>query len=332
VGGRWSLDALVRLARPPGEAQRSRPVANFAVLGLTLQSAIILGGLAVAQAGETASASRGLSWALAAAAVAGLVAPCVQLPVGLRSLSAAVVLFALGWNVVLHAGEAWAWTLLAAPLALLPGAVWDALANWSTARRRLTCYFDDDCGICQAVRRTLGALDRGGNITFIGNSDPSAFRHAVPLELIERTIVVFDQRGRRLIETRAVAALLAALPFPWRAGSVIGAAGAADLADFGYRWVARNRLRISVQLGLAACGTGVKPGSTTVVEALALRRSSRSATWAALLLAVMLLRAYNANVADRFNVRAVPEPSRLHALLQMALFDQEWGEVGRGSA
>ncbi|MFO0900273.1 MAG: DUF393 domain-containing protein [Pirellulales bacterium] len=335
VGARLSLDALVRLVRPPGESQRPepRPAANYALLGVALQTSVILGSLALsALGGEPAGAPRAFGWLLAAAAVGAFAAPWASLPGSLRAAAAAIVLAALAWNVSLHAGEAWAWTLLAAALAFIPGDVWERLALWTTPRRPLTCYFDDDCGICQAVRRTLSMLDRGSNIVFLGNSDPSAFRHAVPLELTERTIVVFDERGRMLIETRAVAALLSALPWPWRMGAALGIGGLADLADVGYRWVARNRLHISVWLGLAACGVGPQPEARVAQVSSQLGVRQRSATWAAILLALMLLRAYNANLAGFATLRALPEPRHLRAFMQLGLFDQDWRNVGRGAA
>jgi predicted DCC family thiol-disulfide oxidoreductase YuxK len=330
VGDRWSLDALARLVRPAGETRRPPPrgpAAGQAVLGFTLQTALILIGLAAMASAEQRS---GVAWLLGLAALAAVLATCVRVPAWLRNISALVLFGGAAMNVALHAGEAWAWTLLAAPLAFVPDTGWELINRWlRPAARPVTCYFDDDCGICQAVCRTLTTLDRG-NITFIGNYDSAAFRHAVPLELTERTIVVFDESGRMKIETRAVAALLAALPWPWRAGALLGLPGVADLADFGYRWVARNRLRISVQLGLAACGTGVKPAPVLAHEVDQPMLPSRSAAWAAVLLALMLLRAYNANLADALDLRTAPEPRRLHALLQVTLFDQEWSELGRG--
>jgi len=331
VGDRWSLDALARLVRPAGETQRPPPrgpAAVQAVLGFTLQTALIFVGLAAMASAERRTM---VAWPVGLAALAAVLAPCARVPTWLRNISALALFIGAATNLALHVGEAWAWTLLAAPLAFVPDSAWGLMSDWlRPAARPVTCYFDDDCGICQAVCRTLTTLDRGQNIKFIGNYDPTAFRHTVPLELTERTIVVFDESGRMKIETSAVAALLAALPWPWRAGAVLGLPGVADVANFGYRWVARNRLRISVQLGLAACGTGVKPAPVqpNPVEQPAL--APRSAAWAAVLLALMLLRAYNANVADALDLRTAPEPRGLQALLQVTLFDQEWSELGRG--
>ena len=310
VGDRWSLDALARLVRPAGETGRATPcgpAAVQAVLGFVLQTALILIGLAAMASAERRSA---VAWLLGSAALAAALAPCARVPAWVRSVSALVLFVGAATNLALHVGEAWAWTLLAAPLAFVPGVAWDALSGWlRPAARPATCYFDDDCGICQAVCRTLTTLDRGRNITFIG---------------------VFDESGRMKIETRAVAALLAVLPWPWRVGAILGLPGVADVADVGYRCVARNRLRISVQLGLAACGTGLQPAAAPVIPVEQSSLAPRSAVWAAVLLALMLLRAYNANVADALDLRTAPEPRRLHALLQVTLFDQEWSELGRG--
>jgi hypothetical protein len=41
----------------------------------------------------------------------------------------------------------------------------------------------------------------------------------------------------------------------------------------------------------------------------------------------MLIHAYNANLADRVTRGPLPEPPRLQAAVQLALFDQEWDEL-----
>ena len=125
----------------------------------------------------------------------------------------------------------------------------------------------------------------------------------------------------------AVAALLAALPWPWRAGRWLAVRGLADVGDLAYRAVARNRQAISLRLGLAACGTGLAPTGPRVPAEGATPPRPRSVIGPGLLLAVMLIHAYNANLADRFTRGPLPEPPRLQAAVQLALFDQEWDEL-----
>ncbi len=140
-------------------------------------------------------------------------------------------------------------------LLLLTSRDWDLLARaWRRFSRPVTAYYDDTCGICQRTAEVMTLLDRFGMIRWIGTSDPQRFRHEVPRELAEKTVVVFDAQGRMSTRSGAFVQLARALPLPWHLALVLRVPGLRHLADWLYDLVARNRHRISARLGLDVCG------------------------------------------------------------------------------
>ncbi|HEV8247849.1 MAG TPA: DCC1-like thiol-disulfide oxidoreductase family protein, partial [Polyangiaceae bacterium] len=139
-------------------------------------------------------------------------------------------------------------------LIFLSGQDFAALGRWfgRESRRRLVIY-DADCGICLWLARLLKRLDPFERLTFMGNDAPE-LPAGVTRELVERTLVVIDGRGRVQKEEQAVRSVLSALPGGALLGVWLLVPGLQKLGRALYRRVARRRLQISSAFGLAACG------------------------------------------------------------------------------
>lgn len=121
---------------------------------------------------------------------------------------------------------------------------------------QLLCYYDQDCGICQAIIHFFQVHGGEDKVTFIGNTKLDKHTEEIPEDLLERTIVVINpQTGQRYIESRAIALMLAQLPRPWRWMRWISLPGLRWCSDRVYRAVARHRLKLSRLLGLNACAS-----------------------------------------------------------------------------
>ncbi len=136
-----------------------------------------------------------------------------------------------------------------------------AAADWEAAGRifrRFTggrdVYFDASCGICFQTVRVLTRLDLGRRLRFHDNLDVAALPAGVTPELVERTIVVVDARGRQTTRAAAFASILYAIPGGFLLSLALSLPGLRQLANLVYDQVASNRQRISGWLGLAACG------------------------------------------------------------------------------
>jgi predicted DCC family thiol-disulfide oxidoreductase YuxK len=146
---------------------------------------------------------------------------------------------------------------------LIAGEIWRRGARLVPTRGRArTVIYDVDCGVCWAVVRTLARLDVHRRLTFVPNSDLDAIPKGVDPALLERTMMVLDPvTGRRWTRADGFAEVAAALPFgrlwswPLRLPIIRG------LANRAYDRFAQNRTRISVWMGLAACGMPVAPGA-----------------------------------------------------------------------
>jgi predicted DCC family thiol-disulfide oxidoreductase YuxK len=147
---------------------------------------------------------------------------------------------------------------------LLTGADWNAAAAFARRRKlRLTAYFDAGCGVCFQIVRVWARLDRLGLITFRSSADlevPPAdgspgVSPPVSPDLLSRTIVVVDDAtGKTSMRADAVAQLLRALPGGWFWSLPLRLPGLRALANWGYDIFSRRRDKISMWLGLAACG------------------------------------------------------------------------------
>jgi predicted DCC family thiol-disulfide oxidoreductase YuxK len=105
--------------------------------------------------------------------------------------------------------------------------------------------FDGVCRFCSTSVRLVTRLDRRGVIRFTSIQSPYGRslceRYGVDPD-VPSTFIFFD-RGRALLSSDAVLALLRRLPAPWRWLRVLGVIPR-RWRDRGYAWLARNRYRL----------------------------------------------------------------------------------------
>jgi predicted DCC family thiol-disulfide oxidoreductase YuxK len=139
----------------------------------------------------------------------------------------------------------------------LSGRDFDAVEAWWRRRigRRRTVIFDADCGFCFWIVRTLAHLDRAGRLTFVGNDETAKIPKDVPLDLLDKTILVIDESsGRRSTRAAAIAQALSCLPAGFLLAGLMSLPLVRQLANVVYDAIANRRTRISTLLGMAACG------------------------------------------------------------------------------
>ena len=134
-------------------------------------------------------------------------------------------------------------------------------ADWNVLLRVLsykggkrTVVFDDDCGVCFYICRVLKRLDLLGQLEFVGNGQRERLPPDLAPDLLDRTVVVIDQQGRRFTHERAVSEVLYALPLGFLLGFWLRVPGLSSLARRGYVAFASERTAISTRLGFTACG------------------------------------------------------------------------------
>jgi predicted DCC family thiol-disulfide oxidoreductase YuxK len=272
---------------PPDE----RPFVSLAVLGVVVQLAVIYWFNAVHKSGETwhtGTAIHYVLWQERIVTTIGLwarenlpfglwkalaqgtlivegAAPFLLLSPVMRSWTRAVAIFALGGlhvgialvvNVGIFSGSMMAFY----PLLLTP-THWQWLGRLVPSRGRArTVYFDAGCGVCFQVVRVLARMDLHRRLTWVSNMDPGLPKD-VPADLLERTILVVDPAtGKRWTRSDAFAQIFGALPFGRLWAWPLLIPGLRQLSGACYDLFARNRTRISITFGLAACGIpGVPP-------------------------------------------------------------------------
>jgi predicted DCC family thiol-disulfide oxidoreductase YuxK len=124
---------------------------------------------------------------------------------------------------------------------------------------REVVFFDGDCLFCQARVRWLRARDRDQQLSFaplqgdvaarvlagtglLGRSTKIGRPDEIELSTMVFVIGVDSLLPEIFVKSRAVAAVAARLPFPWRLGGLV-ALVPRFVADAGYDWVARRRHR-----------------------------------------------------------------------------------------
>jgi predicted DCC family thiol-disulfide oxidoreductase YuxK len=179
-------------------------------------------------------------------------------------LAAAILLTALhlGFAALVNLGIFSAAMLTFFPF-LIDGQIWDRAARLVPARGRArTVFYDVDCGVCYAIVRVLARLDVHRRLHWRPNTDTDALPAGVDPALVDRTILVVDETGgRQWTRAEAMAQVLAALPFGRLWVWPLWLPGVRNIAGRAYDLFARNRTRVSVWLGLAACGLPAAPGA-----------------------------------------------------------------------
>ncbi|WP_437832371.1 DCC1-like thiol-disulfide oxidoreductase family protein [Sorangium sp. So ce1153] len=159
------------------------------------------------------------------------------------------------------------WSLAAAAALVLPGELWDVYERSWNERRARTLVYDADCGLCLTLCRTIKRLDLRGHVAFQGNGaldelyvrNQTGATERVPMpkevtaELVERTVLAIDRKGRVHTQGDAVTEGLLALPFGWLA-LPLKLPGISHLLNVLYEVVATRRHHISMLLGKQACG------------------------------------------------------------------------------
>jgi predicted DCC family thiol-disulfide oxidoreductase YuxK len=181
------------------------------------------------------------------------VLPLVLIPVARRWVRAAAIAltvfhgltFALLFDFGLYG-----WALAASAALLVPTETWEALK----AKRPLTVYYDDDCGICLWSARLLRRMDLRRNIRFAAASDVDSYPKGVTKKLTDRSIVVIDKSGKVYDDERALSQIFRALPLLTPIGWLLRLPVLSLVARWLYRRVADNRLEISQACGMGMCG------------------------------------------------------------------------------
>lgn len=177
-----------------------------------------------------------------------------------RAAILAVIGLHLGFQCFINLGI-FSWAMIGYTPFLLTASEWDLWGRLAVrSRRRVTLYFDAGCGVCFQLARVCARLDVFERIRLMSSAEVPAGAPELSPELLSRTIVAVDERGRRTTRADAVAATLRALPLGLLWSLPLRIPGLRQLAGRGYDAFARNRQTISTWLGLAACGVpGARP-------------------------------------------------------------------------
>jgi predicted DCC family thiol-disulfide oxidoreductase YuxK len=119
---------------------------------------------------------------------------------------------------------------------------------------RLTVYFDSSCGVCTWVISWFVSRDQQKIITAISAADRVAFRHDTSgFDLAKSVLVIDEETGERLTQSRAFAAMVKGLPAAYQLLRVLALPGFVLVSDAAYRLIARYRHKISAAFGLDYC-------------------------------------------------------------------------------
>lgn len=107
--------------------------------------------------------------------------------------------------------------------------------------------YDGNCGICTQGVRRLTWWDCQGKLTYLSLHDPEVLRRWPDLshERLMQEMLIVDQQGRRHWGAEALRYLTRRLRRLWWAAPVMFLPGSMLLWRPLYRWVARNRYRLS---------------------------------------------------------------------------------------
>jgi predicted DCC family thiol-disulfide oxidoreductase YuxK len=115
-------------------------------------------------------------------------------------------------------------------------------------------YYDGQCPLCSREMRMLRRLDKRGRIRFVDITAPGFDPSAVGItrEALMSRIHARLPDGTVVEGVEVFRRLYAAVGFP-RLAAVTRWPGLAQLLDLGYRWFARNRLRLTGRCAEQAC-------------------------------------------------------------------------------
>lgn len=202
-----------------------------------------------------------------------------------RSIAALLLLVYGLTYALLTTYSLFGWCFVAAAGLVLSKDLWDRWARRRDPRRALTVIYDVDCGICFWLAKFARRLDTRGHLVLQGNGDfppsgmevdpdaepparPELLRwdaagkevvHAqmpakIDSAMVENTVVAVRPDGTFATRGAAVAEILRALPGGTLPSLLLRLPGISGLRDRLYDVVATRRTKISVELGLNACG------------------------------------------------------------------------------
>jgi predicted DCC family thiol-disulfide oxidoreductase YuxK len=374
LGRRFSVDAVRASLRerrettPEGLAETAgirdtRPVESIAVLGATLQLAVIYVFNALHKEGQTWMSGQAVHWVLQQERIItelGLLARAHVTPgiskiftygaLGIEGSLPLLILSPFGrpWTrrlaiffvASLHLGIAvvmnfgiFSPVMVVFSLLLLSAEDWEAVARRARDRkRRIVLHFDADCGICFAAMRLLARLDLFQRIEGV----PTALRRDLPegvdpAELDRTMLVVEPETGRWWVRSAAIGRIVRALPGGGFVAWVFQVPGLRSLLDRAYARLAENRTSVSVFFGWTACGTAGAGGTGTVVfEPPAARQTLREyavvgrETLVALLLIGFGSQIFLENWAIPRPLRLQRPPAWLRTAVSYMRFQQGW--------
>jgi predicted DCC family thiol-disulfide oxidoreductase YuxK len=274
---------LAERALPPLDA---RPAVTLAVLGVLAQL-VFAYGLRFARSGWMARTGAGVHYALydplavgplgpwardhvpfavtrastyTAIAIWGAAALLIASPIATgpsrRAAAALLALFHLAASLFARVGDLPSSLVVAVPL-LIDGAVWDRWGRTASGRdRRQRVLYDAGCGVCFQIARVAVRLDVLGRLQWIPNDSETDLPRGLDASVLSRTIAVVDPEGGRFwTRGRAVARIVAALPFGRALAACLVAPGVSALVGRAYDAIASRRTALSTWLGYAACAT-----------------------------------------------------------------------------
>jgi predicted DCC family thiol-disulfide oxidoreductase YuxK len=118
--------------------------------------------------------------------------------------------------------------------------------------------FDGHCSFCTAQVEKIRRWDSGRMLAYLSLHDPEVERRwpGIDNDRLMKEMLVVDQTGNRYWGPEAIRYLTRRLPRLWWAAWVFCLPGAMFVWRRIYRWVARNRYRISAKFSKNSCDSG----------------------------------------------------------------------------
>lgn len=278
---------------------------------------------------------KGMNWFTLA--VEYLAFPLIFLPVlqpFLRRLCILLLgLLQAGIGVFMDVGH-FPWVMIGLTSLLLMEEDWKLITRfflrWS---RPAVVYYDDTCGFCTLCCRALALADAAGKLTWIGTGNRSLFQHSLSDEELKESLITFDRTsGLKKIKSEAFAQIFQALPLPFHLFRLIALPGVRFASDMLYDFIAKNRHKLSLGLGLQACGItdGEKPTVSDArpippYKAFAARFGRIFLNLAvALLFIEAVVEGYNTNVVSATGWMEIPESVPAYSVFRVIQLIEDW--------
>lgn len=238
-------------------------------------------------------------------------------------------------------------TIASAAALVIANDGWEKWAGQRDVRRARTVIFDVDCGICFWLSKLLRRYDSRNHLLIQGNDileseseaplsvwdqkSAATKKRSIPegitRELVEQTIVVVRPDGSFVTHGAAVVEILRALPGFSLLGLFLSIPGISSVRDALYRTIAKNRTKISVEVGLNACGVATHAKPVPLKEPLSpfARNAYRVLTVCRELMAVVVVGAIlsQATAANPVGFK-LPQPAVFESLSWWSRTTAKW--------